>query len=49
MLGDLVDRVVDRSRSAVLLSLLDHRDIDADNVKKLRRLLNAKLKVKGRR
>ena len=40
MLGDIVDRVFDGSTSALMLSLFDRSDIDADEVKELRRLLD---------
>ena len=44
MLGDIVDRVFDGSASALMLSLFDRSDIDADEVKELRRLLDQKAK-----
>ena len=44
MLGDVVERVFDGSAAAVMLSLFDCSDIDADEVKELRRLFNRKLK-----
>ena len=40
MLGDVVDRVFDGSAKAVMLSLLQTSDIDADELKELRRLIN---------
>lgn len=40
MLGDIVDRVFDGSASEVMLSLLKTSDIDADELKELRRLIN---------
>ena len=42
MLGDIVDRVFDGSASALMLSLFDRSDIDAEEVKELRRLLDQK-------
>ena len=44
MLGDLVHRVFDDSAAAVMLSLFDCADIDADDVKELRKILNRKVK-----
>ena len=44
MLSDIVDRVFDGSASALMLSLFDRSDIDADEVKELRRLLDQKAK-----
>ena len=44
MLGDLVERVFDGSATALMLSLFDRSDIDADEVKELRRLLDQKAK-----
>ncbi len=44
MLGDIVNRVFDGSASALMLSLFDRSDIDADEVKELRRLLDQKAK-----
>jgi predicted transcriptional regulator len=44
MLGDIVDRVFDGSAAAVMLSLFECSDIDADELKELRRLVNRKLK-----
>ena len=44
MLGDIVDRVFDGSASALMLSLFDRSDIDADEVRALRRLLDQKAK-----
>jgi len=46
LLSDVVDRVFDGSAAAVLLNLIDHKDIDDDELRELRRLLNAKLKEK---
>ena len=47
ILWDLVDRVFDGSAAAVMASLFDHQDLDAEEIKELRRLLNKKLKEKG--
>ena len=44
MLSDLVDRVFDGSAAALMLSLFDRADIDADEVKELLRLLDKKAK-----
>lgn len=44
MVGDLVDRVFDGSASALMLSLFDRSDLDADEVKELRRFLDRKAK-----
>ena len=44
MLGDLVDRVFDGSAAALMLSLFDRSDIDANEVKELRKLLDQKAK-----
>lgn len=44
MLGDVVQRVFDGSASAVVLKLFDCSNIDGDEVRELRRLLNRKLK-----
>lgn len=44
MLGDVVDRVFDGSAAAVMLSLFDCSNVDAEEVKELRRLFNRKLK-----
>ena len=42
MLGTVVDRVFDGSARAVLLSLFDCTDIDQDELKELRKLINKK-------
>ena len=42
MLGDLVERVFDGSPEAVMLSLFDVSELDADELKRLRRLFNQK-------
>lgn len=44
MLGDVVERVFDGSAASLMLSLLDCSEIDADEVKELRRLFNRKIK-----
>lgn len=44
VLGDVVDRVFDGSTSAVLLKLFDVKDVDADELKELRRIIDRKLK-----
>ncbi|QEG38180.1 BlaI/MecI/CopY family transcriptional regulator [Roseimaritima ulvae] len=44
MLGDLVDRVFDGSAEAVMLSLFDVADLDEDELKSLRKLLNKKMR-----
>jgi len=44
VLDDVVDRVFDGSTAAVVLSLFDARDIDKDELKELRSLIDRKLK-----
>src|SRR5205823_3099150 len=44
MLQDLIDRVYDGSTLAVVQSLLDTADIDADELAEIRRLVNRKAK-----
>jgi BlaI family transcriptional regulator, penicillinase repressor len=44
MLSDMVNRVFDGSAKAVVLSLFDAADLNADDLKKLRRLINQKAK-----
>jgi predicted transcriptional regulator len=44
VLGDVVDRVFDGSTSAVLLKLFDVKDINGDELKELRRIIDRKLK-----
>lgn len=44
VLGDVVDRVFDGSPSAVLLKLFDVKDVDPNELKELRRIINRKLK-----
>jgi len=42
MLGDLVQRVFDGQASTVILELLDTSNIDVDELKRIRRLVNRK-------
>ena len=44
MLGDFVERVFDGSAEAVMLSLFDVAELDAEELANLRRLLNKKLR-----
>ncbi|MDP7014992.1 MAG: BlaI/MecI/CopY family transcriptional regulator [Pirellulaceae bacterium] len=44
VLGDVVDRVFDGSTSAVLLKLFEVQDVDQEELKELRRIINRKLK-----
>ena len=44
MLADLVDRVFDGSATAVLLNLLEAKDVNAEELRELRRLLQRKEK-----
>lgn len=44
MLGDVVDRVFDGSAEAVMVSLFDVADLDANELAGLRKLLNKKLR-----
>lgn len=44
VMGDVVDRVFDGSTSAVLLKLFEVKDVDVDELKELRRIINQKLK-----
>ncbi len=44
VMGDVVDRVFDGSTSAVLLKLFDVKNVDADELKELRRIIDRKLK-----
>ena len=46
MLGDLVDRVFYGSQEAVMLSLIDAADLDAESLKRLRKAFNQKMKEK---
>lgn len=47
MLSDLVDRAFDGSAMAVMFNLLETSDIDAEELKKLRRLVGRKAKEKS--
>ena len=44
ILGDVVDRVFDGSTASVLLKLFDVKDVDHEELKELRRIINRKLK-----
>lgn len=44
VLGDVVDRVFDGSTASVVMKLFDVREIDDDELKELRRVINRKLK-----
>ena len=44
MLKDLVDRVFDGSAGAMMLNLLQTADIDQDELKRLRQIINRKAK-----
>jgi BlaI family penicillinase repressor len=44
VLGDVVNRVFDGSAKAVLMGLFEHSDIDADELKELRKLIDQKMK-----
>ena len=44
MLGDLMERVFDGSTEALMLNLFDMHDLDEAEIKRLRKLLNQKLK-----
>lgn len=44
MLGDFVNRVFDGSTESLMLNLLDIQDLDEDEIKRLRKLLNQKLR-----
>ena len=44
MLGDIVNRVFDGSAKAVVLGLFDCAELDAADLKELRRLVNQKVK-----
>ena len=43
-MGDVVDRVFDGSTAAVLLKLFDVKNVDNEELKELRRIINRKLK-----
>lgn len=45
VLGDVVNRVFDGSAKAVLLGLFEHSDIDAEELKELRRLIDSRMKA----
>jgi len=44
MLGDLVDRVFDGSTETLMLNLFDLQDLEEAEIKRLRKLLNQKLR-----
>ena len=44
MLGSVVDRVFDGSAKAVVLSLFDVADVDTEELKELRKLINQKVR-----
>jgi BlaI family penicillinase repressor len=44
VLGDVVDRVFDGSTSAVILKLFDVKEVDADELKELRKIIDRKLR-----
>lgn len=44
VVGDVVERVFDGSTSAMLLKLFDVKDVDADELKELRKIIDQKLK-----
>lgn len=46
LLGDLIDRVFDGSAEAVMHSLFEVSDLDDESLKRMRRLLNQKMKEK---
>jgi predicted transcriptional regulator len=46
MLGDVVQRVFDGSAAAVMLSLFDQADLDAAELRELRRAIDRKMKEK---
>jgi hypothetical protein len=43
MLGDLISRAFDGSATAVMLSLFDTVEVDTDDLKQLRRLINQRI------
>jgi len=47
MVRDLVDRAFEGSASALLLQLLDDKELDADELKELRRVINRKTKERA--
>jgi predicted transcriptional regulator len=42
LLGNLVDRVFDGSASAMMLELLESADLDADEIREIRKIINRK-------
>jgi len=40
MLGDIVDRVFDGSASSVMMNLLEKRDMDPEELKEIRKMIN---------
>jgi BlaI family transcriptional regulator, penicillinase repressor len=46
VLGDVVDRVFDGSTAALLLKLFDLKEVDEEELKDLRRIINRRLKEK---
>ena len=44
VLGDVVNRVFDGSAKAVLLGIFEHNDIKHDELKELRKLIDARMK-----
>ena len=44
MLGDLVERVFEGSATAVMLEILETSDVDPDELKEIRRLINRRAK-----
>lgn len=47
MLDDLVHRVFDGSAAAVMLSLFQRSEVDSDELRELRRLVNRKMKERS--
>jgi len=47
MLGDIVDRVFDGSAAAVMLNLLQTADLDEQELKQLRQMVNRKTREKS--
>lgn len=48
VLGDVVDRVFDGSATAVLAGLFEHSDIDAGELKELRKLIDQRMKERDK-
>ena len=48
MLGDLMNRVFDGSAEAVMLSLFDVSDLDDDDLKRLRKAFNQKMREQNK-